>query len=65
MDLNYVFLCGLMWCRFGLQDAGEELLRASESKDPDVSSLACSMLAKGVRPFRALEAQISSVTVPS
>ena len=27
MDSNYVFLCGVMWCRFGQQDAGKELLR--------------------------------------
>ena len=25
MDSNYVFLCALMWCRFGQQDAGKEL----------------------------------------
>ena len=36
MDSNYVFLCGVMWCRFGQQDAGQELLRASDSRDPDM-----------------------------
>jgi hypothetical protein len=31
MDSNYVFLCGVMWCRFGQKDAGKELLRAADS----------------------------------
>ena len=55
MDSNYVFLCGVMWCRFGQQDAGKELLRAAESRDPDISELAWAMLAKGVRRLRELE----------
>ncbi len=38
MDSNYVFLCGVMWCRFGQQDAGKELLRATNSVDPDMKS---------------------------
>jgi hypothetical protein len=55
MDSDYVFLCGVMWCRFGQQDAGKELLRAAESTDPDISELAWAMLAKGVRRLRELE----------
>ena len=55
MDGNYVFLCGVMWCRFGQQDAGKELLRAAESNDPDISELAWAMLAKGMRRLRELE----------
>jgi len=55
MDGDYVFLCGVMWCRFGQQEAGKELLRAAESMDPDVSALAWEMLAKGVRRLRELE----------
>ena len=47
MDSDYVFLCGVMWCRFGQQDAGEELLRAATSVDPDMRALACAMLARG------------------
>jgi len=43
MDSNYVFLCGVMWCRYGQQDAGKELLRAAESNDPDISQLAWEM----------------------
>ena len=47
MDGDYVFLCGVMWCRYGHQDAGSELLRAAKSADPDLSALALAMLAKG------------------
>jgi hypothetical protein len=47
MDGDYVFLCGVMWCRYGQQDAGSELLRAVKSVDPDLSALALAMLAKG------------------
>ena len=55
MDGNYVFLCGVMWCRFGQQDAGKELLRATDSVDPDVKAMAWAMLAKGARRLRDLE----------
>ena len=55
MDGNYVFLCGVMWCRFGHQDAGKELLRATNSVDPDMKALAWAMLAKGARRLRDLE----------
>jgi len=55
MDSNYVFLCGVMWCRFGLQDAGKELLRATDSADPDVEALAQAMFAKGFRRLRELQ----------
>jgi hypothetical protein len=48
MESNYVFLCGVMWCKFGQQDAGKELLRAADCGDPDVKALASAMLAKGV-----------------
>ena len=52
MDGDYVFLCGVMWCAYGQQEAGKELLRATRSPDPDVSSLAWAMLAKGTRLLR-------------
>ena len=55
MDSNYVFLCGVMWCKFGQQDAGEELLRAAGSGDPDMKALAWAMFAKGVRRFKEFE----------
>lgn len=55
MDSDYMFLCGLMWCRFGQQEAGKELLRATNSVDPDMSALAWAMLAKGARRLRDLE----------
>ena len=57
MDGNYVFLCGVMWCRFGQQDAGKELLRATNSVDPDMKALAWAMLAKGARRLRDMERQ--------
>jgi hypothetical protein len=62
MDRDYMFLCGLMWCRFGQQEASKELLRAANSVDPDMSALAWAMLAKGARRLRDLErqAQVSS-----
>jgi hypothetical protein len=44
MDGDYVFLCGVMWCRYGHEDAGRELLRATDSADPDLSALALAML---------------------
>jgi len=47
MNSDYVFLCGVMWCKYGEQDAGSELLRAVKSADPDLSALALAMLAKG------------------
>jgi hypothetical protein len=65
MDGDYVFLCGVMWCRFGQQDAGKELLRAAQSMDPDISALAWEMLAKGMRRLREVEklAQACSRTI--
>jgi hypothetical protein len=55
MNSNYVFLCGVMWCKFGQQEAGKELLRAAESGDADMSALASAMLAKGARRLKDLE----------
>ena len=52
MDSNYVFLCGVMWCAHLQQEAGKELLRATESADPDIRALAWAMLAKGVNQLR-------------
>jgi hypothetical protein len=60
MDSDYVFLCGVMWCRFGQQDPGKELLRAANSMDPDMRALAWAMLAKGTRRLRELEQQTQS-----
>ena len=57
MDSNYVFLCGVMWCKFGEQDAGKELLRAAESGDRDMNALASAMFGKGLRRLRELEKQ--------
>ena len=65
MDSNYMFLCGVMWCRFGQPDAGKELLRAADSRDPDMKALAWAMFAKGARRLRELEkrTQPSSRTI--
>jgi len=52
MNSHYVFLCGVMWCRYGQEDAGSELLRAAESADPDLSALALAMLKEGCRSPR-------------
>jgi thymidylate synthase ThyX len=52
MDANYIFLCGVMWCRFGQQDAGEELMRVAESADPEMRALAWAMLAKSGRRLK-------------
>lgn len=52
MDVNYVFLCGVMWCRYGLHDAGSELVRAASSRDPDLSALALALLAKGCKTLQ-------------
>jgi hypothetical protein len=49
MNSNYVFLCGVMWCRYGQQEAGSELMRAAQGEDPDVSALALAMLQEGCR----------------
>ena len=65
MDSNHMFLCGVMWCKFGRQEAGKELLRAAEFGNPDMSALAWAMLAKGAHRLRDLErqAQTSSRTI--
>jgi len=52
MNSDYVFLCGVMWCRYGQQEAGRELLRAVLSRDSDISTLAWAMFAKGKTSLR-------------
>src|ERR1035438_2723165 len=65
MDSDYMFLCGVMWCRFGQQDAGKELLRAADVADPDMRALAAAMFSKGLRRLREVEkrTQPSSGTI--
>jgi hypothetical protein len=55
MDSNYVFLCRVMWCKFGQVDAGKELARAADSSDANLRALACAMLTKGMRRLRQLQ----------
>jgi hypothetical protein len=62
MDNNYVFLCGVMWCRFGQQDAGKELLRAAQSQDPDMSAMAWALLAKGAARLRDLQRRAQNLS---
>ena len=64
MDANYMFLCGVMWCQFGQQEAAQELLRAANSGNPEMSALAWAMLKRGGRRLRGLQghAQSSSRT---
>ena len=52
MNSDYVFLCGVMWCSYGQQEAGRELLRAALSRNPDISTLARAMFAKGKTALR-------------
>lgn len=49
MNSDYVFLCGVVWCQYGQQEAGSELMRAAESGDPDLSALALAMLQEGCK----------------
>jgi hypothetical protein len=49
MNSNYVFLCGVMWCQYGQEEAGSELMRAAEGSDPDLSALALAMLHEGCK----------------
>ena len=52
MNSDYVFLCGVMWCKYGQEDAGHELMRAAKSADPDLSALALAMLVEGCTPLQ-------------
>ena len=62
MDATYVFLCGVMWRRFGQQDAGKELLRAADSMDPYVKALAWAMLAKSGRRLNVNSSEAAFTT---
>jgi hypothetical protein len=62
MDNDYMFLCGVMWCKFGQQEAGKELLRAATSMDPDMRALAWAMLAKGALRLRDVERPAQTVS---
>jgi hypothetical protein len=44
MDATYIFLCGVMWHRFGQPEAGEELLTAADSTDPELRVVALDVL---------------------
>jgi len=52
MSSDYIFLCGVMWCRYRQEDAGSELMRAAQCEDLDLSALALAMLREGSRSPR-------------
>ena len=52
MNSEYVFLCGVMWCGYGQEEARHELVRAIGSANPDVGALAWAMLMKGMAQFK-------------
>jgi hypothetical protein len=52
MNSDYVYLCGVMWCNYGQQEAGKELMRAAHCEDPDLSTLALAMLQEGFKSFQ-------------
>jgi hypothetical protein len=62
MNSNFMFLCGVMWCQFGQQEAAKELLRAANFGNPDMSALAWAMSKRDAVRLRDLEgrAQTSS-----
>ena len=65
MDGDYMFLCGVMWCRFGQQEAADELLRAATSMDPDMRALAWAMFANGALRLREMKKGAAPVLVRS
>ena len=60
MDINYVFLGGVIWRKFGQVDAGKELVRAADSSDANLRALPCTMLTKGMRRLRQLQERMRS-----
>ena len=44
MDATYIFLCGVMWRRYGHPEAGEELLMAADSTDSELRVIALDVL---------------------
>lgn len=65
MDGDYMFLCGVMWCRFGQPEAGDELLRAATSMDPDMRALARAMLVQGALHRKSLKKRAAPVLAQS
>jgi hypothetical protein len=54
MNSTYVFLCGVAWCQFGEEAAGNELIRALSSADAKIRVLARAMLSKAGLRSKAL-----------
>jgi len=55
MDIIYVFVCGVVWSKYGEQGAGQELLRTVDSGDGEMKALAEAMFEKGPRRLQSLE----------
>jgi len=47
MDLAYLLMCGMAWTNFGSIEAGEELIRALTSPDPELRTMARALLEEG------------------
>ena len=60
MNSTYVFLCGVAWCQFGEEAAGNELIRALGSADRKIRVLARAMLGKAGLRSKALIAEAMS-----
>jgi len=54
MYSSYLVLCGMIWARFGDQDAGLELIRALASPHEDVRVVARAMLEQAAGGSREL-----------
>lgn len=61
MDAFYMLACGIVWRKTADPEAGWELVEALESPDPDVRSLARSLLLEnGERSMDLLESAIAA-----
>jgi hypothetical protein len=54
MNPTYLFLCGVAWCQFGEESAGNELIRALSSADRKVRALARALLGRAGERSKAL-----------
>lgn len=53
MNSNYVFLCGVMWCQYGQQEAGSELMRALSAEIQTLAPLRWPCCKKAANPFHS------------
>jgi hypothetical protein len=65
VESDYVFLCGVMWCGYGQEEAGRELLRATLSRDPGPPMFLSETGPKSSKAeivLKTLRAQLASIT---